>query len=276
MSKHQFPSLDNFEPTRQTLHRYALAVGVIPRAHAKAHPKWWHISLRVQENGLRTEDMALPGGGSFHLLIDLQKHAVELHKGDEVLNSFAMTAGKTATEMGAALIAALTELGLEDAYDRARYDNEDPRVYDKDLAGDFLTAINLAQTAFARHRQTLEGDPGIIQLWPHGFDLAFEWFGSKQVPQKEDGQTTLYPSQINLGFSLGEANHKTPYFYSNPWPFDESLMERPLPHGAGWFNQGWQGSLLEYEAVAGDPDGPQKLFEYAQAVFKLAQPSLMA
>lgn len=275
MTDHLFPSLDNFEPTRKTLHTYAHAVGALPRAHAEAHPKWWHISLKVKENGLRSDDMPLPGGGSIHFLIDLTRHAIELHQGDDLVKSFDMTVGLTGTQMGDALIAAAAELGLEGEYARERFESDEPLQYDKVLAGKFLQAITLAHAAFSRHRETIDQEPGIIQLWPHGFDMAFEWFGSKQVPYEEDGETSHHPSQLNLGFSLGEKNHPTPYFYSNPWPFDEGLTKNDLPYGM-WFTEGWQGTMLEYETLVGDPDGPQKLFEYAQAVYKLAKPTLMA
>ena len=46
-----FPALTNWEPTRQSLHWYSRAVGVVPRAHGKFHEKWWHISLKVLPDG---------------------------------------------------------------------------------------------------------------------------------------------------------------------------------------------------------------------------------
>lgn len=276
MTDKVFPSLEDFEPTRKTLHTYTQAVGVLPRVHAEAHPRWWHVSLKVKENGLRSEDMPLPEGGSIHFLIDLTKHAIELQRGDELLKSFDMTAGLTGTQMGDALIAAAAELGLKGEYARERFESGEPRPYDKDLAGKFLEAVALAHRVFSRHRETIHQEAGIIQLWPHGFDLAFEWFGTRQVPHEEGGQTHYYPAQLNLGFSPGEPNHPAPYFYSNPWPFDERLMDKPLPHDAVWFTQGWRGTLLEYASLVGDPDGSQKLFEYAQAVTTLVEPTLMA
>jgi hypothetical protein len=56
-----FPSLTGWERTRETLHLYSKAVGVVPRAHAEFHPKWWHISLKVRPDGLVTDNMPLPG-----------------------------------------------------------------------------------------------------------------------------------------------------------------------------------------------------------------------
>ena len=115
---------------------------------------------------------------------------------------------------------------------------------------------------------------GPVQLWPHGFDLAFEWFGTRTETYEENGQITEYPSQINLGFyPAGDR----PYFYSNPWPFEgDVLTGEPLPHGAEWHTDGWQGSVLHYDLLTGIPDANTKLLEYAKRVHELASPTLMA
>ena len=46
-SKEFFPPLTEWEATHKTLHLYSNVVGVVARAHAEFHPKWWHISLKV-------------------------------------------------------------------------------------------------------------------------------------------------------------------------------------------------------------------------------------
>ena len=66
-----FPTLPtDGEPTRATLHAYAHAVAALPRAHAAAHPLWWHISLKVRPDGLVTEAMPLPDGGAAFVRMD--------------------------------------------------------------------------------------------------------------------------------------------------------------------------------------------------------------
>jgi hypothetical protein len=269
-----FPALDNWEATKETLHWYCKAVGVIPRAHLEQHPKWWHISLTVLPDGLLTKDIPLPDGGAFFLKMDLKKHAVTLATSKGESRDFSMTAGTTATAFGEALIAAVAELGLKGGqYAREKFENDAPRSYDPEAAGKYLQAVSLANEVFMQHRGTLEGEKGPVQLWPHGFDLAFEWFGTRRV--ESNGKE--YPAQLNLGFSPGESSHKQPYFYSNPWPFEEDkLVGRPLPDGARWFTKSWKGTLLPYEELAGDPLGEARLLEYARRVYELASPTLMA
>ena len=268
----RFPSLVDWEPTRRTLHLYANVLGVIARAHAEPHPKWWHVSLMVQPEGLATEAIALPKGGTLRLALDLQRHQIVLatNAGDEC--RFDMTAGLTGTEMADQVLAAVAKLGLIGDYDRQRFDNDEPRTYDPGAVESFLVALTSADAVLKRHRETLEGEVGPVQLWPHGFDLSFEWFGTRMDSYEEDGKVEKMPAQINFGFYPGEPI----YFYANPWPFEaEKLVGKQLPSGADWHQEGWQGTMLSYAEIAGDPTAEEQLLSYFDEVYKIASPTLL-
>jgi len=272
-----FPPLDGWEPTRDTLHWYAQAVGVVPRAHAPFHPRWWHISLKLQPDGPATDPMPLPAGGTFWLALDLRRHQVVLDTSHGDRRIFGMQAGLTASALGERLLGALAELGLSAEYQRAKFANDEPRAYDPAMAERFLGVLTHVERIFQRHRSGLPGEVGPVQLWPHGFDMSFEWFGTRLVEHLEGGQVQRSPAQLNLGFSPGETSHPEPYFYSNPWPFEaDRLLGQPLPPGARWFTGSWQGSLLPYRALAGDPQAEEKLLAYARAVYQIAAPTLSA
>jgi hypothetical protein len=267
-----FPALAGWEPTRKTLHLYSNVVGVVSRAHAKFHPKWWHISLKVQPDGLVTDEIPLPQGGAFQLKLDLRQHDIILSTswGDE--RRFDMTAGLTATEMGNRVLGAVADLGLTGDYARQKFENEEPREYDPAAAETFLAALVKADAILKQHRETLVGEVGPVQLWPHSFDLAFEWFGTRAETHEENGELQEYPSQINFGFYPGEPI----YFYANPWPFEaDQLVDRPLPGGARWHDEGWQGTMLPYADVVGDPEAEERLLAYFGQVYKLASPTLL-
>jgi hypothetical protein len=271
-----FPALTNWEATRQTLQLYSRAVGVIPRAHAEFHPKWWHISLKVEPDGLSTDKMALPTGGRFWLKMDLKEHKVRLLTGDGPFKEFDMTQGLAATAFGDQLLAAVAELGLSADYARDKFENDDAREYDPAAAGRFLAILTNVDRIFKERRATLSGEVGPVQLWPHNFDLAFEWFGTRVERYEEHGQVQEIPAQINLGFYPGDETN-APYFYSNPWPFEaEQLTANPLPEGAQWYNEGWSGSILPYDELANDDRAEERLKAYARAVYDIASPTLLA
>ncbi|MCP4167080.1 MAG: hypothetical protein GY759_14505 [Chloroflexi bacterium] len=269
-----FPSLDGFEPTRQTLQTYGRAVAAIPRAYAEPHPKWWHVSLKVQPDGLLTDKISLPDGGAIRLKIDLVQHAIVLFKNRQPAQTWDMTEGLTATVLGNEIIAAVEDLGLKESdYGREKFENDDPRLYDRDTIPPFLTALTNADHIFKAHRETLDGEVSPVQLWSHGFDLAFEWFGSRIERYEEEGEITAYPSQLNLGFFPAEPA----YFYSNPWPFEaDALLGKPLPNGARWHTEGWNGSELLYSELQGVSDAEARLEEFARAVYEAVAPTLLA
>jgi hypothetical protein len=266
------PLPEDFEPTRATLHAYAQAVDAIPRTHATPHPKWWHVSLKVIPRGFITDNVSLPGGGLVNLLMDLHNHEIVVHASDGSERRQSMTEGLTGTQMADGLIGMVAELGLEGEYDRAKFENEEPRKYDPEAADTYFQAAANISHIFNHHVQSLDGTVSRVQLWPHNFDLACEWFGTRVETHEENGEVAEVPSQINLGFyPAGRA-----YFYSNPWPLDgDKLMSHDLPHGAEWHTEGWEGTILYYDQLAGDPKAATKLLEYARAVHEIAAPTWM-
>ncbi len=268
-----FPPLDNLEPTRATLHKYAQAIGVLPRTHGRAHPQWWHISLRVTPGGLQTVPFDLPDGRQAWLALDLDHHLVAFETSAGDRRAFDMRDGRTGTEMGNALLAAAAELGLDGEYAREKFESDDPRPYDPAVARSYWGVLRDIERILREHRAGLPGRTGPIQIWPHGFDIAFEWFGTRVQRHEENGEVQALPSQLNLGFYPGGS----PYFYSNPWPFEaDQLLGKPLPAGAAWHTEGWQGTMLPYAELVGDPQGENRLRAYARAVFDLVKPTLMA
>jgi hypothetical protein len=265
------PLPESWEPTRATLHAYARAVGAVARRHAIGHPKWWHVSLEVQPNGLVTDSIPLPGGGAVQLRMDLTAHQIVVESSDGASTSVPMNAGLTGTEVGDALTEAIVDLGLSGDLDRSRFENGDPRTYDDAAATLLFNVLVDAATLFERHRAAIEGPVSPVQLWPHGFDLAMEWYGARTEAYEEHGEVIEHPSQVNLGFYPGG----DPYFYSNPWPFEgDQLLPNALPGDADWHTEGWEGTKYPYALLVADDDWERKVADYARVVHELAAPTL--
>ena len=276
MTESTFPPLANWAPTRDTLSQYAAAVGVVPRALADPHPKWWHISLKVQDDGAATDPIPHPESSSvtFQLLMNLRTHTVDVSTSKGEIRSLSMADGLSATEFGNRLLSILGELGIDAEFERAKYENDELRTYDPRAAGSYREVLIMTTRALELHRLSLTGETGPIQLWPHNFDLAFEWFGTRLVPQGEGDDAQEIPSQINFGLAPGDSSHAEAYFYSNPWPFEDSLTDRKLPGSARWFTESWQGTLLSYDEIAGNDTGEKELAAYFRAVYDIASPLL--
>ncbi|MCP3973089.1 MAG: hypothetical protein GY720_01195 [bacterium] len=274
MSVRLFPPMpENFEPTRATLHQYSNAIGVIPRVHADPHEKWWHVSLNVTERGLETNEMVLPSGGTLSLRLDFKEHRVVVEADGHEVAGFGMDEGLTGTQMGEAVIAAVSTLGLDGEYARDKFESDEPREYSADAAAGFFEVLTSIHSAYSVHRDRIGDSAGPLQLWPHGFDLAFEWFGTRIEDYEEHGEMTKLPAQCNFGFyPAGRA-----YLYANPWPFEgDTLLAVELPGGAEWHTDGWEGSELFYDQIAGDERAEQRILDFFGAVFDAAKPTLSA
>lgn len=272
MSLLSLPAMpENWEPTRATLHNYANAVGAIARAHAVPHDKWWHMSLKVRPVGLVTDTMPISDGGTFGLRMDLLNSQVVLETSNGQRHTLAMDAGLTGTEFGKKLIAIVDSLGVAGEYATEKYASDEPREYDAGLASEFFSVLVAVDHDLEVHRSALGGSVGPLQIWPHGFDLAFEWYGTKTVSHDEGGESVDMQAQLNLGFYPAGR----PYFYSNPWPFDkDALLGVQLPSPAGWNTEGWEGSILYYDDLLATSDPTAVLLEYARAVHAAAAPTL--
>ncbi len=244
---------------------------MVPRALGIAHPKWWHISLKVDPRGFRTDNVRIPGGGVARILMDLLDHEAVVETSTGERHGIPMSDGLTGTEFGDRLVAMMETLGVAAEYERTKYTNGDAREYDASKATQFFRAMAAVSQIFAEHAASLDGTVGPVQVWPHGFDLAFEWFGTRVESYEEDGETVDYPSQLNLGFYPGGR----PYLYSNPWPFEaDELLDKPLPVPARWHTDGWEGTQLFYDEISDRDDADQLIRDFAKAVFDLAAPTL--
>lgn len=256
------------EPTRATLHAYAHAIDAIPRAHGTPHPKWWHVSLKPTVHGLTTDLVDTPDG-PISLRMNFAANEIHLDRSGNTELVIPMDAGLTATEVGIQLIDAV---GLEDSYNRERFETDDVRPYDPAHALELWNAFDGAAKILLDHNDEIGGEQAPVQVWPHGFDIATEWYGTKTQEHEENGEVEVLSSQLNLGFYPGGRA----YFYSNPWPFAaDELLKHELPHGAVWNSEGWEGSILYLDQVAGHSDSADKVREYARAVFDIASPTLL-
>lgn len=263
-----FPLLaGDWEPTRAVLHAYSRVLCALPEGMLPHHPAWWHTSLTVGPDGLRTRNLPLPGGGAAAGRLDLLRHRITLSASCGETVSFDLREGRTAAEMANGLNAALREWGGAGDYRPEDLESRVPLRYRPQAVAPFRRALVSAAGAFESHRAGLPfREVGPVQFWSHGFDLSVEWFGARRV----EYEGAMQPVQINLGFY---PNGDRPYFYSNPFPFTEEMARNPLPVGE-WHDAEFRGSILYYDRVAERPDGLRLLKTYAAEVYQAARPAL--
>ncbi|MGI9666895.1 MAG: DUF5996 family protein [Acidimicrobiia bacterium] len=254
---------ETWPTTRATLQAYAQALTAFPRAAAVPDPRWSHVSMHPTLGGFDSAPTPLADGTELNSSLDLHLHRIVVTAGEDRL-TFDMQDGRSPHELGRA-VAALTEAhGSSIDVDEDRFSETANPDYSADDAMAFLKAAHMAVSALAYVNETVEGEVTGPHLWPHGFDIASEWYSATTV--EVDG-SSVNP-QIAMGWYPGEES----YVYVNPWPFQDSFAAVELPAGASWHLDGWQGAKLDIPH-----DGAVEAKEVAQlglAVHAAAGPPL--
>ena len=253
-----FPNLTTPSPTVTSLQAYSRILGSIRAEQSEPHPRWWHASLSIEDDGLATGPFPLGTEGRGSLILDPIGKAISAQGSS---GPFRVGLTGTASQVGRSV---LVELGGDIQIDPTRWDAIEATSIDTKESSDYLDALISVRDAFASLRSELPGERGPIQLWPHHFDVSVEWFSNAVEVYEEDDGPKEFNKQIGFGFSPGDEGNPEPYFYANPWPFDESFRDIELPAGASWHSEGWSGGYLPYSAVAA---APALLIDFMQTVF---------
>ena len=264
-----FPALPDWAPTRNTLHAYAKVLGAIRRAFTPEQYDWQHVSLRLYTAGLTTTPIPHPTepARSFALSMDLRNHYILLTDSVGEVQQYRIAEGYTATASGDLLLEKLAAMGVEGKVLREKFANGEERRYALDDAERYFSALSSVGRVMQGFLDGLPEDKSDLQLWPHGFDLAFFKYGNRVAEYEEEGETKEARAKIGAGFSppTGDLAHE--YFYVYSFPHEKEVTKADLPAGASWHLEGWKGAMLPYGEIAEHDNGADKLREFLQVAY---------
>jgi hypothetical protein len=256
-----------WEPTKQTLHRYCQIVGKVRMALVPFRNHWWHVTLYVTARGLSTGPMPVPSG-ELEIAFDFVDHELRVSLSDGRARTLALTQDRACADFYARLFGTLTELGVEVEIHPEPFDlGDSPRLsedrvnasYDADAVQRYWRTLAVTQRALDRFRSDFTGKASPVHLFWHSFDLAHARFSGRPAPVGDVDPVTAeaYSHEVvAFGFWPGD-ERRTPFpaYYSYTAPEPDGLRERPLPAGAEWQDTG-NGSLaiLPYDAAREQPD----------------------
>ncbi|MEN8041566.1 MAG: DUF5996 family protein, partial [Actinomycetota bacterium] len=251
---------DDWQDTRSTLQAYGQALTAFPRAAGIADDRWTHVAMGVTSTGLVASPTPLADGEELTTSIDLVEHRIVVQAGEDV-EHLDISGGPSPADIGNAILAIADKHGSTIDVDPDRIAGSETLPYDREHAERFLAAATYAANAFGEMNGAVSGEVTGPHLWPHGFDIATEWYSDKLVPYGDSEA----PAQIAVGFY--PANES--YFYANPWPFEDAWAEKPPVEGSTWHLDGWQGAVLDPEGVDG-----ADIVAFGSSVHELARDSL--
>ena len=260
-------SLQEWRPTRDTLHQLARILGKL-RGYAMPRSKhWWHITLQVTARGLTTTPF--PSNGHYlEMSLDLVAHSLVIESSDGWSVSMPLI-GQSEAGLCRWIADNLSVAGAGlDAELLAAFDNEQRLIYDSAAIDHFRRTINWINGVFRGFKGGLREETGPVQIFPHHMDLSMNWFSGRLVPGVDPSDEESADEQLNFGFVTGDDSIPDAYFYVTAYPAPDGWMNLRLPQGAYWHTLGWTGAILPYAVVAESDMPLELLLGYLQTLQK--------
>ncbi|MEW8316303.1 MAG: DUF5996 family protein [Candidatus Thiodiazotropha endolucinida] len=234
-----------WRPTRDTLQQVARIVGKVRSQFAPKSKHWWHITLSVYTHGLTTTPFPV-GTQNYELNLDLAGHRLILSGSDGRLSTLPL-AGQSSASLYRWILSSLPSTGIDlERHLPDGYGDESILPYDYQAAESYRRTINWVDSVFKAFKGGLREETSPVQLFPHHFDLALNWFSGRLVPGADPADEEHADEQVNFGFVTGDESIPDAYFYVTAYPEPADWMELELKQGAYWHTEGWIGAVLPY------------------------------
>jgi hypothetical protein len=272
-----------WEPTKQTLHRYTQIIGKIRMALVPFRNHWWHVTLLPATTGITTGPMPY-GGREVEVLLDLRDHRLVVTTSDGQRRELDLRLRPACADVYVDLFAALRDLGIDvDIHPQpfdlgnspAFPDDTAHDSYDADAVTRFWRVLAGTQHVLAEFASRFNGKASPVQLFWHSFDLAYARYSGRPAPVAADADPVTAEAYshevIAFGFWPGD-DRRTPYpaFYSYTAPEPGGLTGHRLdPPQAEWLDTGsGHLALLAYDVLRAAPDPHATLLAFYESAYR--------
>lgn len=286
MRTDQWPSLplEEWTPTRDTLHMWTQIVGKIRKEHMPLINHWWEVTLYVTPRGLTTG--AIPHrNGVFDIEFDFVNHVLGVRHSNGSQRSVRLAA-KSVAEFYGETLSALDSLGIESEI-VARPNEVDPAIpfaedfqhasYDPHAARAFWQQLVQAHRVITDFRASFVGKVSPVHFFWGALDLACTRFSGRPAP-KWSGSVPNCPDWVmtegysgelsSCGFWPGGAGEGA--FYSYAYPQPDGFAAYHVEPDAAYFSEEYGEFLLPYEAVRTADDPDHALAGFLQTTYEAA------
>lgn len=275
--------LNDWRPTKNTLHLYLQIVGKIRLA---MHPRinhWWHVPLYVSPRGLTTR--AIPyEGGNFEIEFNFKDHQLEMRTSSGGHEEFALYDGLTVADFYSSVFANLAKLGITPRIWAVPYEapsttpfaeDQENKSYDKKYVERFHHILVGVDDIMEEFRGRFIGKSTPVHLFWHSFDLALTRFSGKAAPPMAEANMVTREAYshevISFGFWFGDDKPNSvaaPAFYSYTAPKPDKLEEESLqPEKAFWTPDGGM-ALLIYDDVRTAENPREVILEFLESAYQ--------
>lgn len=284
VNRRSFPPLplEEWESTKETLHRFAQIVGKIRMQLMPFQNHWWHVPLYVTTRGLGTGSIPYRGR-RIEINFDFMNHRLVVSTNQGRDKSFFLRGGISVAEFYKNLLSILDEIDVEVEILAKPYDlipatpfadDQAHHHYNAEYVERFWNILNQVDRIFRTFNSDFCGKVCPVQLYWHSFDLAVTRFSGKKAPLmpgagKIDREAYSH-EVISFGFWPGDPKTPQAAFYSYTFPSPGGLNSTSLqPSGAQWVEQnGSPLALLFYEDARSANDTEQVIYDFLNSAYQ--------
>jgi len=281
--------LEEWEPTKNTLHLWVQIVGKIRLASSSPRNHWWHVPLYVDVRGLTTRRLHGANGAGFEIDFDFIDHRLVVETDRGVAEGFDLIDGLSVAQFDERLHALLRQQGVDVAIRESPFgvpmttpfpSDREHASYDRDAVERFWRILEWTEEIFEEFSGWFCGKTSPVHLFWHSLDLAVTRFGGSRaqpLTSADDVTREAYSHElVSFGFWAGDQNVREPTYYAYAAPEPPGLRERRLrPDDAFWAGQG-AGSLarLPYAAVRQAADSRSTLLAFLESAYEAGADAL--
>ena len=288
MTKIVWPELEleNWEPTKHTLHMWTQIVGKIRMEQTPWFNHSWHVTLYVTTRGLTTGTVP-HGSSAFQIDFDFVDHQLIVLTADGRSEVIALRP-RSVADFYARVMTTLKDLGMpveihtmpSEIPDATPFDEDESNAsYDADYARRFWTVLIHTQRVMQRFRARFLGKCSPIQFFWGSFDLAVSRFSGRDAPPHPGGFPN-FPDWVareayshetcSAAFWPGGEPHPFPFYYSYIYPAAEGYSEASVEPTEAFFSEDLGEFVLPYESVRKSDDPDATLLAFFQSSYAAA------
>jgi hypothetical protein len=276
--------VDDWTPTRDTLHMWTQIVGKVRLAYLPLVNHWWEVTLYVTSRGLTT--LAIPHATeAFDIEFDFIDHRLLIRSSTGAIRTVALEP-KSVAEFYSQTMQALDELGLP-THIQAHPNEVDPALpfaedsehasYDRRAANLFWRQLLQANRVLGQFRSRFIGKVSPVHFFWGAMDLACTRFSGRSAPRHPGGAPNVgdwvmvegYSRELSsCGFWPGGGDEGAFYAYAYPEP--AGFADHQVSPAEAHYSKDLGEYVLPYEVVrkASDPD--QTLLDFLQDTYEAA------
>jgi hypothetical protein len=234
--------LNDWRPTKDTLHLYCQIVGKVRLASEPPRNHWWNAALYVDVRGLTTRRLHRQGT-TFEIDLDFVDHALVVRTQHGRRQSFDLDGGLPVAEFDRRLHPTLEDLGVDVATREEPFgvpmtapfpQDHEHASWDTSAIERFSRILDWSDSVLEEFSGWFSGKTSPVHLFWHSFDLAVTRFSGRPAPLIEVDAVTqeAYAEElISFGFWAGDDNITDVAYYSYTNPEPEKLRDHELPVG---------------------------------------------